>query len=117
MKISAHNPINRYHLLLMNCMVLSFSKVPTCIYNSLILPSIFYRMLFAFVKEQRNNKDNDNLFVTYFIAGLSHPVNGIKVCISYRSNKLIVSLRYTRCNNCNTTHLFIPLVHFSSNQN
>ena len=35
-------------------------------------------MLFAFVKEQRNNKDNDNLYVTYFIAGLSHFVNGIK---------------------------------------
>jgi hypothetical protein len=79
--IFAHNPTKKYHWLLMNFMVLFFSKVPKCIYSSLILPSIFYRMLFAFVKEQRNNKDNDNLYVTYFIAGLSHSVNGIKVCV------------------------------------
>lgn len=34
-------------------------------------------MLFAFVQDQRNRKDND-LFVTYFVAGISKPVNGVQ---------------------------------------
>lgn len=38
-----------------------------------------HRMLYSFVQHQRNNKDNDHLFVTYFVAGLSHPVVGVKV--------------------------------------
>lgn len=36
------------------------------------------QMLYSFVQHQRNNKDNDHLFVTYFVAGLSHPVVGVK---------------------------------------
>ncbi|XP_021380010.1 DNA polymerase delta subunit 3-like isoform X3 [Mizuhopecten yessoensis] len=34
------------------------------------------QMLYAFVQDQRNNHDNDNLSVTYFVAGLTKPVNG-----------------------------------------
>ena len=30
-------------------------------------------MLYAFVQDQRNKKDNDNLYVTYFVAGLTKP--------------------------------------------
>ncbi|XP_033759315.1 DNA polymerase delta subunit 3-like [Pecten maximus] len=34
------------------------------------------QMLYAFVQDQRNNHDNDSLSVTYFVAGLTKPVDG-----------------------------------------
>ncbi|XP_060078740.1 DNA polymerase delta subunit 3-like isoform X2 [Ylistrum balloti] len=34
------------------------------------------QMLYAFIQDQRNNHDNDNLSVTYFVAGLTKPLNG-----------------------------------------
>ena len=37
---------------------------------------INFRMLYAFVEEQRNKKDNDNLAVTYAVAGQAADKHG-----------------------------------------
>ena len=39
-------------------------------------------MLYAFVQQERNKKDNDQLNVTYFVSGFTED-NGVKVRSSY----------------------------------
>ncbi|KAK3095357.1 hypothetical protein FSP39_013672, partial [Pinctada imbricata] len=36
------------------------------------------QMLYAFIQDQRNKKDNDGLYVTYFVAGVTKPDSGIQ---------------------------------------
>ena len=38
-----------------------------------------YRMLYAFVQQQRNVKDNDKIYVTYLLAGNTEAGTGNKV--------------------------------------
>ena len=47
--------------------------------DGLIWPVSAFRMLYTFVQKQRNEKENDKLSVTYFVAGVSTDGNGNKV--------------------------------------
>lgn len=40
---------------------------------------LYFRLLYMFSQHERNVKDNDNLSITYFVAGLQLDQNGNKV--------------------------------------